>query len=88
MTKDKEQPAPATQLREQEPYCYTYTENGEEYFAPPTAYVPDHATPLYTSPPAQRTWVGLTEQEAAECWAASMVRTCQSIEAKLKEKNT
>ena len=41
---------------EQEPYCYTYTENGEEYFAPPTAYVPDNAKPLYTTPP-QRTWV-------------------------------
>jgi hypothetical protein len=38
----------------QEPYCYTYTENGEEYFAPPKAYVPDDAKPLYTSPPAQR----------------------------------
>ena len=37
---------------------------------------------------AQRTWVGLTDEEAAECWAASMVRTCKSIEAKLKEKNT
>lgn len=35
----------------------------------------------------QRTWVGLTEQEAAECWSTSTVRTWQSIEAKLKEKN-
>ena len=38
--------------------------------------------------PAQRTWVGLTEQEAAECWSTSTVRTWQAIEAKLKEKNT
>lgn len=37
--------------------------------------------------PAQRTWVGLTEQEAAECWSTSTVRTWQAIEAKLKEKN-
>jgi hypothetical protein len=39
---------------QQEPYCYVYTEHGEDYFAPPTAYVPDEATPLYKSPPAQR----------------------------------
>jgi hypothetical protein len=37
---------------------------------------------------AQRQWVGLTEQEAAECWSTSTVRTWQAIEAKLKEKNT
>jgi hypothetical protein len=36
---------------------------------------------------AQRQWVGLTEQEAAECWSTSTVRTWQAIEAKLKEKN-
>jgi hypothetical protein len=45
--------------------------------------------PVYTTPPAaQRQWVGLTEQEAAECWSTSTVRTWQAIEAKLKEKNT
>jgi len=45
--------------------------------------------PLYTTPPAaQRQWVGLTEQEAAECWSTGTVRTWQAIEAKLKEKNT
>jgi hypothetical protein len=44
---------------------------------------------LHTTPPAaQRQWVGLTEQEAAECWSTSTVRTWQAIEAKLKEKNT
>jgi hypothetical protein len=43
---------------------------------------------LYTTPPAaQRQWVGLTEQEAAECWSTDTVRTWQAIEAKLKEKN-
>jgi hypothetical protein len=36
----------------------------------------------------QRTWVGLTEQEAAECWSTSTVRTWRAIEAKLKDKNT
>jgi hypothetical protein len=43
-----------SQPAQQEPYCYVYTENGEDFFAPPTAYVPDEATPLYKSPPAQR----------------------------------
>jgi hypothetical protein len=43
---------------------------------------------LKEHPAAQRQWVGLTEQEAAECWSTSTVRTWQAIEAKLKEKNT
>ena len=84
----------AEQPAQQEPYCYTYTENGEEYFAPPTAYVPDHATPLYTSPPAQRTWVGLTDANTEHLWEisrAAMPRyhTFKTlIEKALKEKNT
>ena len=44
-------------------------------------------TPI-TVPAAQRTWVGLTEQEAAECWSTIAVRTWQAIEAKLRSKNT
>jgi hypothetical protein len=36
----------------QEPFCFVYVENGEEYFAPKNAYVPDNAQPLYTTPPA------------------------------------
>ena len=35
----------------------------------------------------RREWIGLTEQEAAECWSTSAVRTWQAIEDKLKEKN-
>ena len=42
------QPAPV-----QEPFCFVYVENGEEYFAPKGAYVADNAQPLYTTPPAQ-----------------------------------
>jgi hypothetical protein len=42
------QPAPV-----QEPFCFVYVENGEEYFAPKGAYVPDNAQPLYTTTPAQ-----------------------------------
>lgn len=78
----------------QKPYCYTYTENGEEYFAPPTAYVPDNATPLYTTPP-QRTWVGLTDDEilsiSADCASSHQhmdIQFARAIEVKLKEKNT
>jgi hypothetical protein len=37
---------------------------------------------------AQRTWVGLTAEEAAECWTTSATQTWKNFEAKLKEKNT
>ena len=49
MKRGTEQPA-----QQQEPFCYFYIENGEEFFAPKNAYVPDDAKPLYTSPPAQQ----------------------------------
>ena len=47
--------------------------------------------PLYTSPPAQRTWVGLTNKDIYECepktdWYDS-VEFVQAIEAKLRSKN-
>lgn len=61
------------QPAQQEPYCYTYTENGEEYFAPPKAYVPDDAKPLYTSPPAKQE--PLSEEWIAHCWRKSMIGT-------------
>jgi len=38
--------------------------------------------------PPKREWVGLTDEEAAECWSTSAVQTWKHIEAKLKEKNT
>jgi DnaJ-class molecular chaperone len=40
-----------------------------------------------TTPP-QRTWVGLTDQELADCMDMSIQKTCRAIEAKLKAKNT
>ena len=43
-------------------------------------------TPLYTSPP-KREWVGLTDEERAECWSSSAKQSAINIEAKLKEKN-
>jgi hypothetical protein len=76
----------------QEPFCFFYVENGEEYFAPKGAYVPDNAQPLYTTPPAaQRQWVGLDVVEIMREWSSakdSVVDFARAIEAKLKEKNT
>lgn len=53
-----------------------------------------YTVPLYTSPPAQRTWVGLTEEDlkllSAEwriVYGAWMDDFARDIEAKLKEKN-
>jgi hypothetical protein len=48
---------------------------------------PPIGTKLYTHPP-QRTWVGLTDEELADCLDMSIQKTCCAIEAKLKEKNT
>ena len=42
---------------------------------------------LYTSPPAQRTWIGLTDEEIDE-WTPEIHAVIRAIEAKLKEKNT
>ena len=41
------------------------------------------------TPPAQRTWVGLTEEERAACWNEqdNYPQFAASVEAKLKEKN-
>jgi hypothetical protein len=47
---------------------------------------------VHTSPPAQRTWVGLTDEEITDIWAESSPDYyeddfARAIEAKLKEKN-
>ena len=85
---------PPPEASVQEPFCFYYVENGEEYFAPKGAYVPDNAQPLYTTPPAaQRQWVGLSHEEVMDSW--DEIRDGDwapdfyaVIEAKLKEKNT
>ena len=41
---------------------------------------------LYTTPP-QRTWVGLTNEERADCWETIPELAMRKVEAKLKEKN-
>ena len=45
------------ELESQEPFCYVYKENGEDFFAPKDGYYPADAKPLYTHPPQR------TEQE-------------------------
>ena len=52
------------------------------------------AVPLYTFPPAQRTWVGLTDEEIDDCWNNlfgtgnyNRRNVYQAIEAKLRSKN-
>ena len=52
----------------------------------------EHGIPLYTTPPAaQRTWVGLTDEEIDDIYQGAGkndLKHARSIEAKLKEKNT
>ena len=45
--------------------------------------------PLYTTPPPQRTWVGLTDDEISASSKGHMTRIgfARAVEAKLKEKN-
>ena len=93
----------AEQPAEQEPVAWIWKyANGEEevVFVPPRHVdathvdAPSTITPLYTSPPAQRTWVGLTdediEQGCKESWVTE--EAWQSAvwwaETKLRERNT
>ena len=40
-----------------------------------------------SEPAAQRTWIGLTDEDLANCESEEDVRFVRAIEAKLKEKN-
>jgi len=78
----------AEQPAQQEPVAYL-CENavGHKYFRwkkPLSTYKP---IALYTSPPAQRTWVGLDDTDLANC-TTEEYETARYWEAKLKEKNT
>ena len=84
------------ELESQEPFCYAYKENGEDFFAPKDGYYPADAKPLYTTPP-QRTWVGLTEDEVELYWdwedfqcgcgPSTLFAMVRDIEARLKDRN-
>jgi hypothetical protein len=76
---------------EQEPVAFINVEKRSlewvkpiSWHTPTTVNLPN--IPLYTTP-QQRTWVGLTDEEAAWCQALSTIETWKRIEAKLKEKN-
>jgi hypothetical protein len=78
---------------EQEPVASYLPEMSIPNFSARVAWgAPDHIDlrngwrPLYTTP-AQRPWVGLTAQEAADCWTTSATQTWHNFEAALKEKN-
>jgi hypothetical protein len=97
-----EPPAPVPEAHEQEPVAWRVrcTEPQREWvlmYKRPTTelqFSNMEIQPLYTSPPAQRIWVGLSDEEIAqgnkESWVTE--QAWQSAvwwaEAKLKEKNT
>ena len=62
--------------------------NDEGYWA---EILPDRSVKvgqlLYTSPPAQRTWVSLTDEQMLAIVHYSQLDNARAIEAKLKEKN-
>ena len=85
---------------QQEPVAWrtkTFFENQEGWFYAewrPDGLIPEFSELLYTFPqPAQRTWVGLTQQEVREIHDMYHKRMgpqefAKEIEARLKEKNT
>jgi hypothetical protein len=76
---------------EQEPVAWLSTDSiGERHLCFDKPLDNDPVQPLYTTPP-QRTWVGLTDEELADCMDVYDVAStdyARAIEAKLKEKNT
>jgi hypothetical protein len=84
-----EQPAPATELREQEPVFWTRKQWGMDREFCEKPFTTDWE-PLYTSPPAQRTWVGLDNDDLVWIYSNSdnVGQAISNTEAKLKEKNT
>jgi hypothetical protein len=79
---------------EQEPAAWmVYTEDGQSVYVtdnPTDIQEGQRALPLYVTPPPQRTWVGLTDDEKQEAYyKIDLWSECIAfIEAKLKEKNT
>lgn len=84
-----EQPA-----QQQEPVATVTSESGNpdvsmSWWHEPALPV---GTKLYTSPPASKPWVSLTDEEMHACWDSPLtplgMKHARLIEAKLKEKNT
>lgn len=77
--------------QKQEPVAWRYNGNLHEF--DPSDWATGPVTPLYTSPPASKLWVGLMDEEIIDMYNeprsdAEMVEFARAIEAKLKEKNT
>jgi hypothetical protein len=72
----------------QEPVGYVYSEAGVKHGAIERDL--PNGTPLYTAQPAQRPWVGLTDEEISALSKGHMTRNgfARNIEQALKEKNT
>ena len=79
---------------EQEPVAWA-TQMGEyahiKWGAKRPEYPMVYEFPLYTSPPASKPWVGLTDEEMHDCWDSPLtplgMKHVRMIEAKLREKN-
>ena len=90
------QPCPHVQpAQQQEPVAVVSGYYGGQCVILPIdpARIFNSGTVLYTSPQAQRTWVGLTDDERLEVAEIDGAdewfwKVCKAIEAKLKEKNT
>ena len=52
-----------------------------------TGDLPEGDYELYTAAP-QRPWVGLTDEDIADCMEMSIQKTCRAVETKLKERNS
>ena len=74
--------------QEQEPvaHVYLFDHEGRPRIAFDNAKGIKIGDKLYTTP-AQRPWVGLTAQEAADCWTTSATKTWHNFEAALRSKN-
>ena len=75
---------------EQEPVAWIYSQ-GTAKVASMNYVSGVRATPLYTSPPAQRTWVGLTKEERHEISMANRPYCADVMaahEEELKRRNT
>jgi hypothetical protein len=86
----KEQPAPVAKPRKQEPVAWLDPWTRNNVTTDYDAYG-KHGIPLYTSPQAQRTWVGLTDEDHAEVKDVMIHVGVGAgvawIENKLREKN-
>jgi len=80
----------------QEPVAYSYTSRitGAQGFShhPMPRFIDAESwdiKPLYTSPPASKPWIGLTEEDRVEIWkkSSSIDGAINATESKLREKN-